>query len=1044
MMCSLQEIGLRHINHHMSTTFRRAAVSGLMQMVFFILMYTCIGSGTAAAKVPMLPTLNECGNDVDESGVGLGFNGYYAPGNWSVLNAPGNGTVNFSAPASVSIAGSDGISGSNILTVIETTVVVDGTFTFNWSWTTADLPQFDPAFYQIGATVFQLTNNGGANSQSGSLSFTATAGTVIRFGVNSVDGCCGAATMVVSGFGWPAACPVNECGNFVDESGQGNDFFGFYDHSNWSMILDIGDGSIDNSSNQSVVVTGSNNFVNNVKTTYFTTAQAAGTVSFSWSYTTLDSPGFDPGFVLINGVQTNLTNTSSSAQSGTFSFVVTQGMQFGFGVDATDGCCGRGTLTVTNFSWPGQCTFGCIAETACNFNPAANADDGSCLLPECADPLACSFNVNAACVDNALCIYPGCTDVAACNYNATAGCSAPDLCSYPGCNNPVACNYNPQAGCDDGSCIISPVNDVCENAILITSNFINQTASTLNTCQDSPISYLVSYNEPFTEFFEADFFNDIWYSFVATGALVQITISGNQVRPFAAIHDACGSTEALYVTEPLYSESCFCSLINSVTIPCGDLVPGQTYYIRVGGNSFITEFSPGYTPVAGSFEWTFNQQNLPGSAILGCTDEMACNFNPAAYCGDSFCVFPGCTDPVACNYNAESGCDDGSCFYPGCTDPSACNYDPLDLCKQEPCLYIDCFGICGGLGEVNACDICYSPVVQMSEFLFNYTGSEQVFVVPDEAVEIEVEAYGAQGGGALGYGGMARGFIYNPPFDTLFVYVGGMGGLGTGGFNGGGDGGSGTNSHGGGGASDVRLISGDLYSRLLVAGGGGGAYYDTYQDFFGGVGGGFVGGEGAAIVEGGKGGNQLEGGYGAVQSGSFGFGGNANSNSAGGGGGWYGGGAKSISGGGGGSGYIGGVEYGVTESGVHYGDGHVIIRVKSLFNTIDGCIPGCTDNTALNFFPMSNFDDGSCIYAGCTDVLALNYNPAANFSDNSCIYPEGCTYPDATNFNASAVIDNGTCTFDAPASCLGDLNNDAVVGVTDLLIFLSVFGTSCN
>jgi hypothetical protein len=173
-----------------------------------------------------------------------------------------------------------------------------------------------------------------------------------------------------------------------------------------------------------------------------------------------------------------------------------------------------------------------------------------------------------------------------------------------------------------------------------------------------------------------------------------------------------------------------------------------------------------------------------------------------------------------------------------------------------------------------------------------------------------------------------------------------------------------------------------------------------------------------------------------------GFNPNAFNGGSGGGGGWFSG--EGETSGAGGSSYIGGVENGSTTSEVNEGNGYVIIRYTEIVFSDVNCSFGCTDPIAINFNALVSNDDGSCMYYGCIDPIAINYNPDATQGDNTCIYIEGCTYPDANNFNASAVIDNGTCTFDAPASCLGDLNNDAVVGVTDLLIFLSVFGTVCN
>ena len=53
--------------------------------------------------------------------------------------------------------------------------------------------------------------------------------------------------------------------------------------------------------------------------------------------------------------------------------------------------------------------------------------------------------------------------------------------------------------------------------------------------------------------------------------------------------------------------------------------------------------------------------------------------------------------------------------------------------------------------------------------------------------------------------------------------------------------------------------------------------------------------------------------------------------------------------------------------------------------------PGCMDPTALNYNPLANIDDGSCVLPiyGCTQHQATNYNPLANVDDGSCTYPTG-------------------------------------------------------
>ena len=97
---------------------------------------------------------------------------------------------------------------------------------------------------------------------------------------------------------------------------------------------------------------------------------------------------------------------------------------------------------------------GCTDTDACNFNPLATIDDGSCLLPDgCTDSGACNYNAAALCDDDN-CIFPGCTDSGACNYNFEAGCDD-GSCEYMtcvGCTSPTACNYDETATIDDGSC----------------------------------------------------------------------------------------------------------------------------------------------------------------------------------------------------------------------------------------------------------------------------------------------------------------------------------------------------------------------------------------------------------------------------------------------------------------------------------------------------------------------------------------------------------------------------------------------------------------
>lgn len=179
-----------------------------------------------------------------------------------------------------------------------------------------------------------------------------------------------------------------------------------------------------------------------------------------------------------------------------------------------------------------------------------------------------------------------------------------------------------------------------------------------------------------------------------------------------------------------------------------------------------------------------------------------------------------------------------------------------------------------------------------------------------------LEVWGAQGGVGIvyatvppGYGGFSNGTLVLTHQVIVYVYVGGQGDkYGKGGFNGGGNSTSDQKSAGGGGASDIRIGTDSLYSRIIVAGGGGGVEY-SFAGGYGGSGGGKNGGEGyqdSFVVLGAtqEGPGQH---YGGGSSPGFGVGGSSiQSEACGGGGGWYGGGTSKYNKGegSGGSGYI--------------------------------------------------------------------------------------------------------------------------------------------
>ena len=143
---------------------------------------------------------------------------------------------------------------------------------------------------------------------------------------------------------------------------------------------------------------------------------------------------------------------------------------------------------------------GCMNPAACNYNPSATIDDGSCLFPGnlCDDnnPNTINDSINPDCNCVGDFIVQGCTDPLSCNYNPLANqndgsCAYPDApcddnnpdtmddtynssCDcvgiqiVPGCMTPTACNFNPIANVDDNSCAFP--GDLCDDGDATTIN----------------------------------------------------------------------------------------------------------------------------------------------------------------------------------------------------------------------------------------------------------------------------------------------------------------------------------------------------------------------------------------------------------------------------------------------------------------------------------------------------------------------------------------------------------------------------------------------
>ncbi len=213
------------------------------------------------------------------------------------------------------------------------------------------------------------------------------------------------------------------------------------------------------------------------------------------------------------------------------------------------------------------------------------------------------------CTTNALCgdlavtwvagsVTLGCTDPLALNYNIDATVDDGSCVFLEGCTNPLANNFNPDAVIDDGSCTFDLICD-CAGT--------QHTAGVLTWIGDT-------------------FADDGFYNWEGQPVDFNCATWGYD----------CGDIVGAPVDDPF-------------AVCAGNLPPN---------NGCI-------------------------DAVFGCTDPAANNFNPDATTDDGSCMYDiaGCTDPLANNFDPMANIEDGSCTYGTCANllldatQTACGWD---------------------------------------------------------------------------------------------------------------------------------------------------------------------------------------------------------------------------------------------------------------------------------------------------------------------------------------------------------------------------------
>lgn len=334
---------------------------------------------------------------------------------------------------------------------------------------------------------------------------------------------------------------------------------------------------------------------------------------------------------------------------------------------------------------------GCTDPNACNYDPLATTDDGSCETASCT----------------------GCMNESACNYNPNATIAG--LCLFPGCTDPAACNFSLFAGCSDGSCCYNTClklnmedsfGDGWNGATYTISNLSGDTVAsgTMTT------GYSETVNLPCTEagcyqidVTDGSFPSEISWSIEAdesgfvfvfpgysppvdtvaaggAGSSVIFTIGGGGEDGGCTDPGACNYDEtALCDDGSCCYDNCISILMTDdfgdgwnnniwevTDLETGDLVMSGTlaegasgtglaclldgcYSFSINSDAGLFAYEIGWTIMDGDVELASGGYLDETSFLVGTNVETA-----------------GCTDASACNFDFTALCDDGSCCFSNC------------------------------------------------------------------------------------------------------------------------------------------------------------------------------------------------------------------------------------------------------------------------------------------------------------------------------------------------------------------------------------------
>ncbi len=324
---------------------------------------------------------------------------------------------------------------------------------------------------------------------------------------------------------------------------------------------------------------------------------------------------------------------------------------------------------------------GCTDATACNFNPEANVNDGSCVASGCLEPAACNFNPSASCAgeacDYSCCPGPGCCGIGTV-WDAEAGVCVP----WAACPDVI---YNPDFNSDgmitvadllallaifedvdsDGDGIFDSMDDcfgvydgcgVCggvgvdadDDGICDDVDPCVGTTDVVGVCggsctADADADGVCDTSDPCVGAFDAcgvcNGPGAVYMCGCADIPAGDCDCASNQLDALGLCGGSCASDADADGTcddaDPCVGALDVCGVCNGP----GPSVPVIDQIIFVTDSIYVP-------PLASWYVFTYATDTLYTYVcpVLGCTDSSATNFNPAAAIDDSSCIY----GPVQC------------------------------------------------------------------------------------------------------------------------------------------------------------------------------------------------------------------------------------------------------------------------------------------------------------------------------------------------------------------------------------------------------------